>query len=100
MKVDYIIRFAGCFYATCDSIELINGTLSKQSKNRLNIFRNGANNLLKDITKGMNPEQADKFEKESELVHNVINEIYLCKDPKIMLELMKEFNRGNVRIEC
>jgi hypothetical protein len=98
-KEKNLIRFSATFYALCDSLEGLKDIVTGESKKRMTLLYNHSNNLLKDMQKKMNDQDKEMFEKGSELSHECLSQLFKCEHPELMIELMREFNSGNVRIE-
>jgi hypothetical protein len=99
MKVQNLIRFSATFYAFNDSMEMIKHNFSGVMKMKFKTVYNIMSWLLNEVQKKMNNEDKEMFERGSELSHEALTQLFKCEHPELMIELMKEMNRGNVKIE-
>jgi hypothetical protein len=99
MNEKNLIRFSVTFYAFCDSLQVLKHGFSGVMKMKFNTVLNIMEWLLKEVQKKMTDYDKEVFERGSELVHSIVDEALKCPNPEIALEMLKQLNAGQVKIE-
>jgi hypothetical protein len=99
MNEKNLIRFSATFYAFNDSMEMIKHNFSGAMKMKFKTVYNIMNWLLNEVQKKMDDKDKEVFERGSELSHECLNLLWKSEHPELVIELIKEFNAGRVKIE-